>query len=223
MGYHPVMNYLFPALLSLVGVVCVVALVRRRVRISSPHPRVAVAWRLVLGVGLPVAAGIYRVDLFGGLWFLTDLFILPLDLAAVWLISRVIAHVWTAPGLGRCLAVGIAASLVVEVRASSDEIGVHAYFLRHQSAYQRVLEHVRDSSVPDRGMFAGVDYQVELGPTRVAFPWPGGIIDNWFGVVHDPSGGVTRAPHDASIRELFGGDLIGVRHLWGPWYLCSFT
>jgi len=217
------MRYLYPGFLALVGLVCVLVLVRRRSRISSPHPRRAVAWRLALGVGLPAATAIFSVDIFGALFILELPYLLAVDLIAVWLVSRVIAHLWTAPGLRLGLAVGIAVPLMFACEIGSRDIGTYAYLLRHHSAYQRVLEHVRRSPGRAAGTFDGVEYRVEIGPTRVIFPWPGGLLDNWYGVVHDPSGGVTRAPQDEAIRELFGGDIIGVRHLWGPWYLCSFT
>lgn len=73
---------------------------------------------------------------------------------------------------------------------------------------------------------------VDAGPPiRVAFVWDG-IIDNWYGPVYDPSGKVLEAnklksnwedPSLADIKKLFGGDMVGCRHLTGPWYFCSFT
>ena len=76
------------------------------------------------------------------------------------------------------------------------------------------------------------DCYVDPGPPiRVAFVWDG-IIDNWYGPVYDPSGKVLEAnkfksnwddPSLADIKKLFGGDMVGCRHLTGPWYFCSFT
>ena len=72
-------------------------------------------------------------------------------------------------------------------------------------------------------------------PLRVAFSW-GGILDNWRGVVHDPTGEVMKAnildtktwsnrddPDYASVAGFFGGTLIRAQHLEGDWYLCWFT
>jgi hypothetical protein len=63
------------------------------------------------------------------------------------------------------------------------------------------------------------DCEVDQGPpVRVAFVW-GGILDNWQGIVYDPTGVVlTEKGH-----LLFGGDLIHARHLWKDWYYCAFT
>jgi hypothetical protein len=78
----------------------------------------------------------------------------------------------------------------------------------------------------------GVTYAIDVGPpVRVAFN-PDGILDNWSGIVFDPTGEVMKAHgFDASgrfyapdrITKLFGGDLVSCRHLWGNYYNCSFT
>ena len=80
------------------------------------------------------------------------------------------------------------------------------------------------------------DYYVDPGPpVRLAFIQPGGFLDNWEGVVYDPTG-VVEAPQGWTfasgeqeftaplpIRRLFGGDLVGCERIEGPWYRCWFT
>lgn len=79
----------------------------------------------------------------------------------------------------------------------------------------------------------GVIYSTDLGPpVRVAFN-PAGILDNWSGIIYDPTGDVMKAkgfdPKTSKfyaperITKLFGGDLVDCRHLWGDYYQCSFT
>jgi hypothetical protein len=81
-----------------------------------------------------------------------------------------------------------------------------------------------------------IDYVVDPGPPlRVAFPQPGGILDNWVGIVYDPSGMVMRAnefkadrsnwddPSLAQVKLLFGGILIRCVHIGGHYYRCWFT
>lgn len=68
---------------------------------------------------------------------------------------------------------------------------------------------------------------------RVAFPEPGGMLDNYTALVYDPTGLVMKAndvgPHDlhdakhAAYVKLFGGDMISARPLGGGWYRCGFT
>jgi hypothetical protein len=72
-------------------------------------------------------------------------------------------------------------------------------------------------------------------PLRVAFVEPGGILDNWIGIVYDPTGVVLKsrqfkedwsnwnAPALGEIKRLFGGDLRWAEPLGGPWYRCTFT
>jgi hypothetical protein len=79
----------------------------------------------------------------------------------------------------------------------------------------------------------GVTYSTDLGPPiRVAFN-PAGMLDNWSGIIYDRTGDVMLAKGFDSttgkfyapdkVTKLFGGDLVGCRHLWGSYYSCSFT
>jgi hypothetical protein len=89
--------------------------------------------------------------------------------------------------------------------------------------------------VPERGSSGGVDFVVDAGPPRrVAFPQPGGIIDNWEGVIHDPSRGLDGAvPPAGGVRggfspppelvRVFGGSLLACRPVRDHFYRCWFT
>lgn len=76
-----------------------------------------------------------------------------------------------------------------------------------------------------------VRYLVERGPPlRVAFPSPGGVGDNWCGVVFDSSRAVMSVngfgwsdPRLTPFKKLFGGDMFACQHLDGPYYHCCFT
>ena len=80
------------------------------------------------------------------------------------------------------------------------------------------------------------DCHIEPGPPlRVVFVQPGGVLDNWVGIVYDPTGIVINArqfkddwsnwndPALKEVRQMFGGDLRWVEPLGGPWYRCTFT
>ncbi len=54
----------------------------------------------------------------------------------------------------------------------------------------------------------------------IIFSW-GGLLDNWEGIVYDPTKTIEMAPQRN--RRAFGGDMVYARNLWGPWYYCSFT
>lgn len=80
----------------------------------------------------------------------------------------------------------------------------------------------------------GVRFLVELGPpVRVAFPQPGGILDNWEGIVYDPTGEVlkargwtepgTKLSAPPEIVGLFGGNIVTCSHVESNYYRCWFT
>ncbi|MGB1026650.1 MAG: hypothetical protein ACPGYL_08850, partial [Rhodospirillaceae bacterium] len=113
--------------------------------------------------------------------------------------------------------------------------GLTAAFEQNVGRYQAVLEDL-SIGTPEAGDFThtnGVHYRVDLGPpVRVAFA-PKGMLDNWTGIIHDPSGDVMMAmgldfetggvvgPEE--IIALFGGDLVICQPLRDAFYLCSFT
>ena len=78
----------------------------------------------------------------------------------------------------------------------------------------------------------GVIYVVDKGPpVRVAFN-PEGMLDNWSGIVFDPTHEVMLADSfdregkflaPERVTKLFDGDLVGCRRLWGDYFHCSFT
>jgi hypothetical protein len=106
---------------------------------------------------------------------------------------------------------------------------------RDRPTYDRVVAGLTSGAVRDSTAAAalGIRFYVDSGPPlRVAFPLPGGIIDNWEGVVWDPSGdvvaaqGFTRAggfTAPSELQRLFGGDLVGCRVVRHPYYRCWFT
>jgi hypothetical protein len=69
---------------------------------------------------------------------------------------------------------------------------------------------------------------------QVAFRWFG-IINNWRGICHDPTGTVLKAnilERDWSNRDdteygkarfMFGGEMVRATRLWGNWHWSAFT
>ena len=109
-----------------------------------------------------------------------------------------------------------------------------AMLIIYQHHYENII--AREKGKPRTIAYAnddGVTYSVDPGPpVRVAFN-PSGILDNWSGIIYDPTGDVMQAngfdPKTGkfvapeSITKLFGGDLVSCEHLWGAYYTCSFT
>ena len=116
-------------------------------------------------------------------------------------------------------------------------IGNESLLLVYHEAYVAIIKKVQHASPPPAGanvwQHEGANtFVVDYGsPRRVAFE-PSGFLDNWSGIVWDPThevmlaNGFDRAGHfyaPERITKLFGGDLVGCRRLGGDWYDCSFT
>jgi hypothetical protein len=110
-------------------------------------------------------------------------------------------------------------------------------FERLAPSYAAIIQRLESGSVPVRDDTTGdIRFLVDSGPpVRVAFPQPGGILDNWEGVIYDPSGAVVSAGEFGSagstsafsappeVRRLFGGDLVACEPVRDRYYRCWFT
>jgi hypothetical protein len=146
------------------------------------------------------------------------------------------------PQRRRAVAVELAAMVVVAVAfLPTARMGAWLTatirFRLQRPRYERLIAEL--SSVPsDRRehRWHGIRYIAEQGPPlRVAFPWPGGILDNWCGVVYDPTKLVLQANNftgdwekwrqqvPGEVIVLFGGDMLHCNEIDPPFYYCCFT
>jgi hypothetical protein len=104
--------------------------------------------------------------------------------------------------------------------------------------YERIVADLPDH-VTDVQRLTGStgEYFIDPGPpVRVAFVLPPGrFIDNWCGVVYDPTGAVMQSNQfdgnwsdwrhqvPREIIKLFGGDMLSCRQLDSEYYRCCFT
>lgn len=123
------------------------------------------------------------------------------------------------------------------ITVAGDEVVGRMRFTRHRMQYDAIVAQVRQGhNTSGRAEQDGADYIVDVGPPiRVAFPQPGGILDNWEGIVWDPTGSVRAAqgwafeggtqhfsaPDD--VKRLFGGDIVACEPVSGDYYRCWFT
>ena len=112
--------------------------------------------------------------------------------------------------------------------------GTMSRLMLNQGHYKAIIAKVRANPKP--AWFQddnGVTYSVDLGPPiRVAFN-PAGMLDNWSGIIYDPTGDVMLAdgfdpktgkfPAPDRVTKLFNGDLVSCRRSWSDYYDCSFT
>ncbi|HEY0325888.1 MAG TPA: hypothetical protein VGC46_07925 [Allosphingosinicella sp.] len=204
---------------------------------------------------LVIAAAIFGFG-FTGAWtgamiLLVTLLGLPVLLIAllvgtVVFTSRGVRLAWTGklPVMGRVLA-GLTAPamlalfllLASSIMWAGSWAGTASRMLINQDRYETIIENARrgvrsPSSASAFEESGGIAYIVDPGPpVRVAFN-PEGLLDNWSGIVFDPTSevmaadgwdetGAFRAP--ARITQLFGGDLVRCRRLWDDFFSCSFT
>ncbi|MBD3366369.1 hypothetical protein GF360_03475 [candidate division WWE3 bacterium] len=84
-------------------------------------------------------------------------------------------------------------------------------------------------------------FRVDPGPPfRIVFINYRGVVDNWNGIIYDPSKEIEKIinydqvgweswwndPNLNSLKSIFGGDVAGCKKMddWGDdWYFCSFT
>ena len=110
-------------------------------------------------------------------------------------------------------------------------------FNKNVDEYNKIVAELAGAPVSEHyGSVDDIRYVVDGGPpVRVAFPQPGGILDNWEGIVFDPTGEVKKAVGWArvdgkqaftapkSVVSLFGGDIVSCAHIQGSYYRCWFT
>ena len=129
------------------------------------------------------------------------------------------------------------------VARAGDIAAFRFFFALHQSEYHRIAQTVArgelrapDSASHGHVVRDGVNFDVDTGPPmRIAFPRPGGLLDNWEGVVYDPTDAVRVAQGwsfasgkqeftaPAAVRTLFGGDIIACELVTEHFYRCWFT
>lgn len=153
---------------------------------------------------------------------------------------RVAAHRETlrAPAAVAVLA-GLTVVAAIPLAAWGDAVRIDARLRSLEPAVAVILERHNTGLTGTDGWQegdAGLPFIVDAGPpARIAFMAPGGVIDNWTGIVYDPSGEVLQANTFAAdwsnwddaalatVKSLFGGDLYRCEHLKGPFYRCFFT
>ena len=198
-------------------------------------------WALILWTLAGVLLAFFERPLFDALWIGAGLIILMFIILgaclllvvagyAIWrrnLIAAVSAFGFIISGLGLWYAEPF-------LRREGDAALFRYRFMTSRALYDRIVDDAeRARAGHSYGERDGVRFQVDAGPpVRVAFPQPGGIIDNWEGVIYDPTGEVLKArgwaePGAVSappgVKELFGGDLVSCRHVEGNYYRCWFT
>lgn len=176
---------------------------------------IAFVWAVLLG-----ALFLFASPLAEALWVLYSLIHWGIAAAGVAiLIAAIVGGVRRKPGAAVpiliCL---IGLSLFFTEGFRWGRVGL---FTLRTSHYEELLAEARRSG----SVGSGVGVQDEGPPVRYAFYWQRGILDNWSGVVYDPSGELMKVNDSTNhgLHLLFGGTLYKCERLRGHWYLCWFT
>ena len=127
------------------------------------------------------------------------------------------------------------------------DLGDKLRFLRYEKKYVQIIEKIETKKISSNGSVNGISYDTEVDPVmRVSFSW-GGIIDNWKGIIYDPTNELSKiaknnqihinyrdrkslTPADeeyiketTKLKLLFGGVIYKVKKMGDNWYLCWFT
>ena len=127
------------------------------------------------------------------------------------------------------------------------DLGDKLRFLRYEKKYVQIIEKIKTKKISSNGSVNGISYDTEVDPAmRVSFSW-GGIIDNWRGIIYDPTNELSKIAENnqihinsgernqltpdeeryiketAELKLLFGGVIYKVKKMGNNWYLCWFT
>ena len=142
---------------------------------------------------------------------------------------------WSVAGFAAL--VPLIASVHQPLAVAGDNAQFRRRFERLAPSYATIVRQLESGAVPVRdGTSADIRFLADSGPpVRVAFPQTNGILDNWEGVIYDPSGAVLSAGQFGSagstpafsappeVRRLFGGDLVACERVRDAYYRCWFT
>ena len=127
------------------------------------------------------------------------------------------------------------------------DLGDKLRFLRYEKKYVQIIEKINTKKISSNGSVNGISYDTEVDPVmRVSFSW-GGILDNWKGIIYDPTNKLSKTAKNNQIhinyrdrnslttadeeyikettelKLLFGGVIYKVKKMGNNWYLCWFT
>lgn len=192
------------------------------------------SWR---AIAIWTAAGMLLS--FGAAWLLEWLFIFAVFVYGAFALAGIVVFAtltWMHFGAIRqrwALIAAMPASAIVLVMSFpwlaslGDDALLRHQFENNATCYEAIVAAAEFADQPAPPPCGGIAYQIDPGPPpRVAFA-VGGFLDNWHAFVFDPSDRIDKLdwndPSQASLRKLFGGDLVACRRLRGHFFHCGFT
>ena len=198
---------------------------------------------------LIISRFLFHTEMYNNLWVarrLIDAFIIYLSVSCCYKLTKLILHnrhPMTIVSLVGLLFVGV----ISYGTNFTTDLGDKLRFNRYKKEYVKIIDKIKLNEISAKGKFEGVNYDSETNKvTRVSFSW-GGIIDNWKGIVYDPTNELSKIAENNGIhinyikgksltptekqhikettelKMLFGGVIYKVEKITDNWYLCWFT
>ena len=80
------------------------------------------------------------------------------------------------------------------------DLGDKLRFLRYEKKYIQIIEEIKTKKISSNGSVNGINYDTEVDPVmRASFSW-GGIIDNWKGIIYDPTNELSKIAENNQIH-----------------------
>ena len=198
---------------------------------------------------LIISRFLFHTEMYNNLWVairLIDAFIIYLSVSCCYKLTKLILHnrhPMTIVSLVGLLFVGV----ISYGTNFTTDLGDKLRFNRYKKEYVEIIDKIKLNEISAKGKFEGVNYDSETNKvTRVSFSW-GGIIDNWKGIVYDPTNELSKIAENNGIhinyikgksltpaekqhikettelKIIFGGVIYKVTKMRDNWYLCWFT
>ena len=198
---------------------------------------------------LIISRFLFHTEMYNNLWVarrLIDAFIIYLSISCCYKLTKLIFHnrnPMTIASLVGLLFVGV----ISYGTNFTTDLGDKLRFNRYKKEYVEIIDKIKLNEVSAKGKFEGINYDSETNKlTRFSFSW-GGLLDNWKGIVYDPTNQLSKIAENNGIhinsikgkpltpaekqhikettelKMLFGGVIYKVKKMRDNWYLCWFT
>ena len=198
---------------------------------------------------LIISRFLFHTEMYNNLWVarrLIDALIIYLSVSCCYKLTKLIFHnrnPMTIASLVGLLFVGV----ISYGTNFTTDLGDKLRFNRYKKAYVEIIDKIKLNEISAKGKFEGINYDSETNKlTRFSFSW-GGILDNWKGIVYDPTNQLSKIAENNGIhinsikgkpltpaekqhikettelKMLFGGVIYKVKKMRDNWYLCWFT
>ena len=198
---------------------------------------------------LTIIRFLFHTELYNSLWLferLIDCLIISLSVFCCFKLTKIIFHNRDLIMIASLVGLLLVGVISYGTNFTTD-LGDKLRFLRYEKKYVQIIEKIKTKKISSNGSVNGINYDTEVDPAmRVSFSW-GGNLDNWKGIIYDPTNAISKIAKNNQIlinsrdrkpltpdeeqyikettelKLLFGGVIYKVKKMVDNWYLCWFT